>query len=279
MTEQHATPLVRKLAAQHSIDLGTVTGTGIAGRVTPADVRAAAVAKNVDPDARALAQSSRVPDDKLLALTGSGVDGKIIREDVDAYVARRAVVELQANRPIASAPESGPFALNPLAEEARASRPKAHAAAMTEGPKPSLFVSGDLPVYMVSGADPQLLLKLPWQARHPAARATASELADMFETYGGPDGPLGAELELGNHPENLAYADRVKRWVEGPPYDWTVERSPARQAADEETYQLLFGEEDRRRAQAKADAAQDLATKKRREAEDQARAQERAQRR
>jgi pyruvate dehydrogenase E2 component (dihydrolipoamide acetyltransferase) len=41
MTTNASTPLVRKLAQQHGVDLGTVKGTGAGGRVTRADVEAA----------------------------------------------------------------------------------------------------------------------------------------------------------------------------------------------------------------------------------------------
>lgn len=38
----HATPVVRKVAASHGVDLTKVTGTGVSGRITVNDVRAAA---------------------------------------------------------------------------------------------------------------------------------------------------------------------------------------------------------------------------------------------
>lgn len=37
----HATPAVRKAAANYGVDLGNVTGTGVGGRITMADVNAA----------------------------------------------------------------------------------------------------------------------------------------------------------------------------------------------------------------------------------------------
>ncbi len=45
-TDAYVTPLVRRLAAQHDVDLSTVTGTGIGGRVRKSDVLEAAMKKN-----------------------------------------------------------------------------------------------------------------------------------------------------------------------------------------------------------------------------------------
>ena len=48
----YVTPLVRKLAADHGIDLASVTGTGIGGRIRKQDVLAAAEAAKADPSPR-----------------------------------------------------------------------------------------------------------------------------------------------------------------------------------------------------------------------------------
>ena len=54
----YVTPLVRKLAADHGIDLSTVTGTGIGGRIRKQDVLAAAEAAQ-GPRARARGRPGR----------------------------------------------------------------------------------------------------------------------------------------------------------------------------------------------------------------------------
>ncbi|WP_454165807.1 2-oxoglutarate dehydrogenase, E2 component, dihydrolipoamide succinyltransferase [Gordonia iterans] len=54
----YVTPLVRKLAAEHDIDLATVTGTGVGGRIRKQDVLAAAEAKKTPA---APAQASPAP--------------------------------------------------------------------------------------------------------------------------------------------------------------------------------------------------------------------------
>lgn len=56
----YVTPLVRKLAAEHDIDLATVTGTGVGGRIRKQDVLAAAEAKKA-PAAPAPAPAAPAP--------------------------------------------------------------------------------------------------------------------------------------------------------------------------------------------------------------------------
>ena len=302
----YVTPLVRKIADQHGVDLATVTGTGVGGRITKADVQSAAVARRVEPTAAALAEKQGFTHTQLLTLQGSGSDGKVQSHDVWALRAAEShgvdiatiggtgpngairiedVKSASARQGVRStatvaavlAQSTGPYAANPLVEEARAEQPRHYEAAMGEGPKPTLFVAGDVPVYVASGADPSLLLKLPWQARHAAARASAAELAQMFETYGGPDGDLNAQLDLGGHPENAMYAQRVQSWLNGPMHDPSsmTPKSAARQRAEEENYDALFGEQERHRAELARQKAEDQATRERRAAEDRARAQAR----
>ena len=49
----YVTPLVRKLATEHDIDLSTLTGTGVGGRIRKQDVMAAAEAKRAEAQRRA----------------------------------------------------------------------------------------------------------------------------------------------------------------------------------------------------------------------------------
>jgi pyruvate dehydrogenase E2 component (dihydrolipoamide acetyltransferase) len=55
----YVTPLVRKLAAEHDIDLSTVTGTGVGGRIRKQDVQAAVEAKQAAE--RAAAEKAAAP--------------------------------------------------------------------------------------------------------------------------------------------------------------------------------------------------------------------------
>ena len=54
----YVTPLVRKLATQHDVDLATVTGTGVGGRIRKQDVLDAAKAKEAPAAAPAAAQQA-----------------------------------------------------------------------------------------------------------------------------------------------------------------------------------------------------------------------------
>jgi 2-oxoglutarate dehydrogenase E2 component (dihydrolipoamide succinyltransferase) len=53
--ETYVTPLVRKLAAEHGIDLGSLTGTGVGGRIRKQDVLEAAERQRAEAAARAAA--------------------------------------------------------------------------------------------------------------------------------------------------------------------------------------------------------------------------------
>jgi hypothetical protein len=90
-----------------------------------------------------------------------------------------------------------------------------------DGPQPTLFAGGDLPAMSVSGVDPAMLSRLPWQARPAAARAeTRGEVFDMIERYTGPDGNTAAELDAmpgGALYDSLAdYRAAVDAWASTP---------------------------------------------------------------
>jgi pyruvate dehydrogenase E2 component (dihydrolipoamide acetyltransferase) len=117
-----ATPTARKLAEQNGVDLASITGTGPKGKITKEDVEAAIPADGGAPaPAAAPAPSSaaavfepngerivasplakRIAADKgidLAQVTGSGPNGRIVKDDVESF-APSAV----ASAPAASAP-------------------------------------------------------------------------------------------------------------------------------------------------------------------------------
>ena len=65
----YVTPLVRKLAADHGVDLGTVAGTGVGGRIRKQDVIDAARARR---EAVAAAQQAAAPDGQAAAVAAAG---------------------------------------------------------------------------------------------------------------------------------------------------------------------------------------------------------------
>ncbi|MDT7553151.1 MAG: hypothetical protein QOI16_1687, partial [Pseudonocardiales bacterium] len=57
----YVTPLVRKLAAEHSVDLSTITGSGVGGRIRKQDVLAAAEAAKPEPEPASEPQAPAAP--------------------------------------------------------------------------------------------------------------------------------------------------------------------------------------------------------------------------
>ena len=86
--------------------------------------------------------------------------------------------------------------------------------AEADGPAPTLFESGDLPDFTASGIDPQLLLKLPWQARHPVASAATQAVAyQLFAAY--IDNVDGARIDAVCTADDgiVDYVERVSMWL------------------------------------------------------------------
>ena len=73
----YVTPLVRKLASQHGVDLGSVTGTGVGGRIRKQDVLdAAEAAKAPEPEPAAPAAAPSAPAASASAAAPSSVSPK-----------------------------------------------------------------------------------------------------------------------------------------------------------------------------------------------------------
>ncbi len=102
----YVTPLVRKLAADHGIDLASVTGTGIGGRIRKQDVLAAAEAKKApepEPEAPAAApapqaSSSSAPAAAAKPAVDNGLRGTTQpMSRLRKTIARRMVESLQVS--------------------------------------------------------------------------------------------------------------------------------------------------------------------------------------
>jgi hypothetical protein len=153
-------------------------------------------------------------------VTGTGAGGRVTVQDVKNAAPRRPV--LAAGSSPAGLPH---FAANPLLASYSQSHPSVVAQALTGGPAPTLFHAGDTPSFTASGNDPKALLNLPWEARHPAAKADQATWAAMFEKYGHNGTQDDALLKAGraaqpvefggqaNAAGNGDYQSRFKSWL------------------------------------------------------------------
>jgi hypothetical protein len=106
------------------------------------------------------------------------------------------------------------YARNPLVDEAQAAGMDVAATVARTRPAPTLFASGDLPAFTLSGVDPHRLLEVPWQARHAIATTTDQARAEQLldEYADDPDG-MGASFDFDDHAANLNYRRRVDAWL------------------------------------------------------------------
>lgn len=82
-TEIRRTPIARRLAAEHNLDLREITGSGPLGRIQKVDVENA-IAQNkqkITPLAKKMAVDQQVD---TTTITGSGAYGKIVKDDIIA---------------------------------------------------------------------------------------------------------------------------------------------------------------------------------------------------
>lgn len=92
-----ATPIARRLAAQHGLDLSTLPGTGPGGRIVEADVLAAAERRRIDP-APAAAAASRWPIRQRIPLTGMrGAISRRLRQALDTAISLTLTREVEAD--------------------------------------------------------------------------------------------------------------------------------------------------------------------------------------
>jgi hypothetical protein len=207
---RNVTPAVEATARRRGVDLGKVTGTGAGGRITVSDVVAAADRQGTSSDDAVYASlfGSTAPAGSRPVAAAGPVP--VISSQRSSVFAGHVTVTLD------------PYGCSPLVDDVRQASPIAYAAATREAQAPTLFESGDLPLFTTSGIDPQLLLRLPWQARHPAARAERVDAQRIFEEYapnGTPDDALDkaalADMAFSDDPGNFDYAARVQRWAVG----------------------------------------------------------------
>ena len=186
----HVTPAVAAAAAARGVDVRDVKGTGAGGRITIADVKAAAPMAGEDDamyDALFLDGNSGAP----------------------------------ASRHVSAASPSSisdwRYARNPLAAKYAAEKNPAFSAASRSGvPAPTLFAAGDLPLMTASGISPQLLLQVPWQLRHGLAAADGATASRLLEDFGGPGGGDFADVAPppeAAHPGTQDYIADFSTWL------------------------------------------------------------------
>ena len=147
--EVRASPIARRLAREHGVDLASVAGSGPGGRIVEADVLAAAESATVaaiagrilaSPLARRLAREQGID---LAAVTGTGPGGRIVEADINAAAAAIAATPAPG---VAAAPDVAGHTPEG-AERAELSRMRQAIARVTSDSKrdaPHFYVAADI---------------------------------------------------------------------------------------------------------------------------------------
>ncbi|MEV5439428.1 2-oxoglutarate dehydrogenase, E2 component, dihydrolipoamide succinyltransferase, partial [Streptomyces sp. NPDC052682] len=118
----YVTPLVRKLAAEHGVDLSSVKGTGVGGRIRKQDVMAAAEAAKAAAAAPAPAAAAPAAAKKAPALEASPLRGQTIKMPrIRKVIGDNMVKALHEQAQLSSVVEVDVTKLMRLRERAKAS--------------------------------------------------------------------------------------------------------------------------------------------------------------
>ena len=115
----YVTPLVRKLANEHGVDLSTVKGSGVAGRIRKQDVLAAAEAKKAEAPAAPASSGKAAPakiSEESAKLRGTTVKAPRIRQTI----ARRMVESLDTSAQLTQVHEVDMTRIAALRQRAKA---------------------------------------------------------------------------------------------------------------------------------------------------------------
>jgi len=151
-----------------------------------------------------------------------------------------------------------PWAANPLLDDAEQSAPAlVNVARERNGEPPTMFSTGDLPLFLASGVDPQYLRYLPYLTRHAAAQEPNSAMVLSYVER------FSSEPDALIESEGLAdYRNRFRGWLRGVWTNPNFAGPDAEQAtaADDAMYGALFGAaEAKQRAEIEAVNAQQAA--------------------
>jgi pyruvate dehydrogenase E2 component (dihydrolipoamide acetyltransferase) len=118
----YVTPLVRKLAAQHDVELSSITGTGVGGRIRKQDVLTAAEAKKQPvPEAPAPAAAPAASTPPAPAAEPSPLRGKTEKlSRLRQVIAKRMVESLQTSAQLTSVVEVDVTAISRLRDKHKA---------------------------------------------------------------------------------------------------------------------------------------------------------------
>nr|WP_290665577.1 2-oxo acid dehydrogenase subunit E2 [Ardenticatena sp.] len=148
-----ATPVARRLAEEHGVDLSRVQGSGPGGRITKEDVQAhlAAADEPPPPDgvkaSPAARRRARELGIDIRQVPGSGPEGRIVIRDVEAFAERVAVAEpAPAPAPAPAAPGVPSVPVQPIgaAEEIPLTRMRQRIAEVmtaSKAPVPHFYVT------------------------------------------------------------------------------------------------------------------------------------------
>ena len=90
-SDSYVTPLVRRLAAQNGVDLSTITGSGVGGRIRKQDVLAAAAPKAAAP---AAAAPSALPAGTATIRPGSRIEYGVVEGRKGAQALSVRIIEV-----------------------------------------------------------------------------------------------------------------------------------------------------------------------------------------
>jgi pyruvate dehydrogenase E2 component (dihydrolipoamide acetyltransferase) len=125
----YVTPLVRKLASEHEIDLRTLTGTGVGGRIRKQDVLAAAEAKRAEAERAAAPPAPAAEAPKAEPSPLRGRTEKLSR--MRALIARRMVESLQTSAQLTTVVEVDVTKIARLRDQVKADFQSRHGVKLT----------------------------------------------------------------------------------------------------------------------------------------------------